>query len=382
MLFKFSIIILNVGGSVLNKVKYVVDIGSSKLKLLAISSNKCSRIFAEETILYDGFMDGEFLSPEKLEDDFTKLINQMQLKTRKQVSAVTVGITNDFCVCVCKRIARKYADLHKITENDILELYRNNQSFGDSDEYTLINYSPLQYVLDNGITTLNPVGQKTMSLTLDASFILAKTEFINLIIEKFANIGIDKVDFISTSLGQALNCPIQRKQNQIAIIDVGHITTNVSVLKGEGLALMSSFSMGGGHISSDIMQLLSLNFKNAELIKRKVLITVESNKNDFYQVCNKGNLIKSPINITNQIVKSRIEMICKVIKNILSVNEVFEGIDIYLTGDGIANFRGAKNIMEEILNSRVYLYKNEFDNTNEKFQTSKIGLLKLIDISK
>lgn len=378
----FSIIEISIGGNVLNKFRYVVDIGSSKLRLLAISSGKTSTMFAEETVLYDGFMDGEFLSPEKLEDDFSKLISQLQLKTRKKINELTVGVTNDFCVCVCKRISRKYSELHKISENDVLELYRNNQSFGDSEEYVLINYSPLQYVLDNDLNTFDPVGQKVMSLTLDASFILAKSSFINLIKQVLANLGIEKVNFVSTSLGQALNCNIQREQKQIAIVDVGHITTNVSVLKGEGMALMSSFSMGGGHISSDIMQLLGMNFKNAELIKRKVIMTIESNKNDYYEVCYKGNLIKSPINITNQIVKSRIEMIAKVIGNILSANQSFAGIDVYLTGDGLANFRGVKMLLEEVLNSKVYLYKNDFDNSNEKFQTSKNGLLKLLSVSK
>ena len=152
------------------------------------------------------------------------------------------------------------------------------------------------------------------------------------------------------------------------------------VYKGEGLALLSSFSMGGGHISSDIMQVLNMSFKDAELIKRKVILTIESERNENYEVCSKGNLIKAPINITNQIVKSRIEMIAKIIGDILSIDPIFEDINVYLTGDGISNFKGVKNILKEITGLNIYEYKNPFDNSKDKFQTSKTGLASLAEI--
>ena len=140
--------------------------------------------------------------------------------------------------------------------------------------------------------------------------------------------------------------------------------------------------MGGGHISADLMQVLGLSFKEAELIKRKVILTIDSNKNEYYEVCFKGNLIKTPINITNQVVKSRIEMIAKVVGNILSINEVFRGIDIYLTGDGLANIKGAKNILKEITGLNVFDFKIPFDNSTEKYQTSKLGLATLANMVK
>ena len=143
---------------------------------------------------------------------------------------------------------------------------------------------------------------------------------------------------------------------------------------------MSSFAMGGGHISSDLMQVLNLSFKNAELIKRKIILTIESNRNEYYEVCFKGNLIKAPINMTNQIVKSRIEMIAKLIKDILTIDDVFSDIDIYLTGDGLANFKGAKNIIKDITGFNVYDYKIPFNNAKDKFQTSKTGLASLANI--
>lgn len=366
----------------LNKLKYVLDIGSSSLRLLAVVKFAGKqRIVAEESLLYDGFMDGEFLSPDVLENDLSNLIQNMSQKMKKPVNSIMVGVPSEFCICICKRISRKYVGLHKVTDHDLKTLYESNAEFGDSNDYVLISYSPMQVILDDNFKTLSPVGKKTSSLLLDASYILAKKQFVSFISTKLQGLGIKDINFASMALGQAMACePVKDDKKHFAVIDVGHITTSVCIYKGEGLALLSSFSMGGGHISSDIMQVFGLNFKSAELIKRKVILTIESKKNEHYEVCHKGNLIKSPINMTNQVVKSRIEMMAKIIRDILTIDEIFKDIDVYITGDGICNFKGVKNILKDITGLNVYEYKIPFNNSKDKFQTSKIGLASLADI--
>lgn len=365
----------------LNKLKYILDIGSSKISLLAETRyGKSVRIVAEEQILYDGYMDGEFLSVDDLTDALSQLIDNMRMKMRKPITSIVVGVPSEFCVCVCKRISRKFNTLHKITPHDIVDLYENNLSFGDSNEYTVINYSAMSFTLDDGVKTISPEGKKTSSLVMDASFILAKTEFITLMEERLHSLGVTDIDFISTALGQASIIDTDKKL--VAIVDVGHISTSVSVVKGEGLALLSSFSMGGGHISSDIMQILGMSFKDSELIKRKVILTIESQKNEYYELCSRGNIVRAPINITNQIVKSRIEMLAKVIADILNIDDVFSNVDIYLTGDGISHFKGVKNILRDITGHEIYEFKLPFDNSKDRFQTSKLGLASLAEAVK
>ena len=361
---------------------YILDVGSSCLRLMAVSTFLGQRrIVAEEDALYDGFLDGEFLSVENLTTNIDELVQKLSTKMRKPIKSVVVGVPSEFCICVCKRISRKFGATHKITDFDVKDLFEANSSFGDSNEYSVINFSPMQFVLDDDLSTLTPIGMRSSNLVLDASYILAKRSFISLFISIFKNLNILELDFVSTALGQAMDCQTAReKVRPFAVVDVGHISTSVCVLKGEGVALLSSFSMGGGHISSDLMQILNLSFKDAELIKRKVILTVESLKNESYEVCLKGNLIKAPINMTNQIVKSRIEIIAKVIGEILSIDSAFNDVVIYLTGDGIAHFKGVKNIIKRVTGHDVVEYSIPFDNSTNRFQTSKTGLAMLADI--
>jgi len=364
----------------LKKLKYILDIGSSCLRLYAVTHfNRKSSLIAEEKVLYDGYMDGEFLSVDTLKDNIAELLSKMSEKIRKPIKSLIVGVPSEFSMTICKRISRKYLNLHKLTNDDIMDLYLSNID-GDSEEYEVINFSAMQFVLDDDYRTLEPVGKKTRNLILDASYVLAKKEFLKLIQEKVQELDIANVEFISTPLGQAMQCKKSYDEvKPFAVVDVGHITTSVAIFKGEGLALLSSFSMGGGHISADLMQILKVNFYDAELIKRKVILTLEPEKKDYYEVCSKGNLVKAPIGITNQVVKSRIEVIAKVIKDILSIDSIYDDIKVYLTGDGITNFKGVKSILQEVTNLEIKEFKNEFDLTNEKFQTSKSGLVTLMD---
>ena len=239
----------------------------------------------------------------------------------------------------------------------------------------------MQYLLDDDVKTMSPVGKRSCGLTLDASYILARKTLIELFGEKLTSLGVKNVDFVCAPLGQAVYCG---EMNQIttpfAVVDVGHITTSVCILKGEGLALLSSFSMGGGHISSDLMQVLKLSFKDAELIKRKIILTVESDRNESYEACSKGSIVKAPINLTNQVVKSRVEMIAKVIGDILKLDNVYEGINVYLTGDGLSHFKGARGIIKDITGLEIKEFKNQFDNSSNKYQTSLQGLAMMTDM--
>ena len=365
-----------------SKLNFLLEVGSSKLVLVAtVKGKRGSKIVDKATVLYDGFMDGEFLSPNDLELNLSELISASTSKLRTSVHSIVVGVPSEFCMCVCKRISRKFIQPHKITNHDISNLFESNSQFGDSMDYRVINFSPMQYMLDDNATTMQPVGKKTSSLVVDASYILAKTSFIELMTGKLSKLGITNVDFICSALGQAIKCSQDNETTQpIAVVDVGHITTSVVVLKGEGLALLSSFSMGGGHISSDIMQLLGMSFKDAELIKRKIILTIEPERNEYYETKVHDSCIKAPISMTNQIVKSRLENLAKIIGEILAIDPIFKNYDLYLTGDGIANFKGVKTILKQQTGMEVNIYKNQFDTSNDKLQTSIQGLVTLNDM--
>lgn len=364
----------------MKNIEFLLDVGSSKICLFACSQFKESPVIVSSCEqLYDGFMDGEFFEPTQITDVVQKLMIEMSTKLKVKIKKVFVGVPSEFSVCVCKRKVRKYLNLTKLNSKNILELFEGIEDFKGGEGYKLISVSPMQYELDSGFKTIDPIGKRTSQVNMDASYLLVKKEFVERFDKILHNLGVEQVEYASSILGQALVCikglnPLE----PIAIVDVGHITTSVAIIKGEGLALLSSFSLGGGHVTADIMQLLNKPFNEAELIKRKVILSVQPRKDEKYQISYNGQNISSSIQITNGIVKSRIENLAQIIANILDIDSAFKDIPVYVTGDGIANFKGYINILEKAINRKIYEFKVPFDNSKEKFQTSKIGLAELV----
>jgi len=360
---------------------YVLDIGSSKIRLLACSINKGSpTIITSKECEYDGFMDGEFFSTEQVQEVIINLVEQLNGRFKKSVSSIYIGVPAEFSACVCKRVTREFEPSRKIDTSEVEQLFDGIADFAQHEDYAVASFSPIRYELD-GIVTDKLSNQRISQFVMDCCYLLVKNNFVELMRDILEQCKIKEIDFISTSLAQA---QFIRKQinhdplQPIVIVDVGHITTGVAVSVGEGLLMLSSFSLGGGHITADLMQVNNLSYSNADTIKRKICLTIQSKKDEKYIVYNDGQPIKALINITNDIVKARIENIANVVDRILSVDKSFKDMPIYLTGDGVCNFRGVINVFETVTNRKVSIVKSPLHNGADKYQTSKISLAQII----
>ncbi|MBQ7880307.1 MAG: rod shape-determining protein [Clostridia bacterium] len=359
---------------------YVLDIGSSKISLLACCVKKGnSAIVTSINKAYDGFMDGEFFSNDEVSTVIIELLAQMKERVGDNIKNIHIGVPSEFCACVCKRVTRNFVPAKRIEDRDVASLFDGIGGFKQKDDYLVISYSPLQYELDKNV--VSQLSNKRVSqFVMDCSYILVKKQFVELMQTIFDNCGIKEVDFISIALAQAQFAMAQVDNNlkPIVIVDIGHITTSVAIAKGEGLLMLSSFSLGGGHITADLMQVNNLGYNEADSIKHKVSLTVQSKKDEKYIVYSSGKPIKALINITNDIVKARIENIANVVNKVLAVNDDFKDLPIYITGDGVCNFRGIVNLFEAVCERKVYILKSPLHNDEDKYQTSKIGLVNII----
>lgn len=359
---------------------FLLDIGSSKISLLACQVKKDkSAIVTSIDHEYDGFMDGEFFSIQQVSDVIGNLLDEMKQRLNKPVTNIHIGVPSEFSACVCKRVTRHFVPSKKITEQELVELFDGVSDFNGSDNYIVASFSPLQYSLD-GMITYKLTNQRVSQFVMDCSYVLVKKQFVQIMQDVFDKYNIKDIDFISTALAQTQFAKTQvNDPNQpIIIVDVGHITTSIAVSKGEGLMMLSSFSLGGGHITADLMQVNNLTYHEADTIKRKVCLTIQSKKDEKYIEYQHNKPIKALINITNDIVKARIENIAIVVSRVLDANESFKDLPIYLTGDGVCNFRGVINVFEAVCDRKVSILKSPLHNGADRYQTSKISLAQII----
>lgn len=358
----------------------VLDFGSSKITVLIGNFGVVNnlRVVAKGVSDYAGFMDGEFLEPENLTSAISEALQNAKLMFKKKIKKLYVGVPAEFTYNSCVNLEINFNGLTKIKNFHINKLFALNKNKVESNTHTIINRVPLYYKLSDGSKVVNPNSQCSQSLQAYTSFILADNNFINLVERAINNFGIKHVEFVSNTLAEALYL-IEPQDREVGgvIVDCGYITTSVGYFYGNGLKDLRSFSLGGGHITSDLSELLKISFNTAEELKRKLVISLNAKPNDYYEAFNGQKSAKFSAKTVNDIALARIDMIADTIKKCLQefYKKQAENYKVYLTGGGICYIKGIKDYLKNYLNCEIEIINPQPLQFNKPDLSSEISLL-------
>jgi cell division protein FtsA len=253
-------------------------------------------------------------------------------------------------------------------------------SAGDNfdEKYEVINIQPIYYTLDNNLRVLSPLGAVSAKLGGVLSYIMAEKTFTDEIRKILTAMGVPSVEFVSSVLAESLILFDEDKRDGTAVlVDVGYLTTSVAIVKGDGLLSLRSFSQGGGHITGDLATILQIPFSDAELLKRKVILSIEPSEEDIYEINGKNGIKTFPAQIVNEIVAHRISVIARTISKCLTTCEYEypDYIPYSLTGGGIAFMRGAKDAIANTVGREVEIVVPPYPQINKPNLSSAWGLL-------
>lgn len=356
------------------KLTSVLDIGSSKLTVLtgADGTNKNFIIYGKSDIEYSGFSEGEFFEPENLEEKIGKAIENVELATKFAIKELTIGVPAEFCYSTTKKINVTFATRKKLTKELIDEIYAS--SLEKSEEYTPISIKPIYNILDNGKKLITINNQKSTKLTSFVNIIYARNDFVEMFNKSLASLGILKVNYVCSALCE-VNYLLGELTSEAMIIDIGYLTTSVAVAKGFGITNLFSFSQGGAHIMSDLAECLNITFKEAEDLKRNIILTLQPTTNDYYETSNLGKTRKIVTKIANEIVCDRLDIIAYTINACFQKCEVEDYMPIYLTGGGISQIKGAKDFLSEKIGQNIGLISPQIAEFSKPYHSSPISLL-------
>lgn len=360
----------------------VLDFGSSKITVLVGIRSKANtlRIMAKGMSDYAGFMDGEFLEPSTLKDSIHAAINEAQEMLGKKIKRIYIGAPAEFCYNQTVPLDLFFTKKTRIKEKHISKMFMLHKDKIISNTHTIVNQSAIFYKLDDGIKTPDPINADTTSLHSYTSFVLADNEFINLVSQAITEIGITSFEFISGSLSESLYLlqPEQRVRGAI-LIDCGYITTSIMHILGEGLLDLKSFSLGGGHITSDLSELMKVPFVSAEQLKRKIVLSLQAKPKDYYEAVVDNRLSKFSAKTINDIALARIDMIGEGILASLSdfSNVILPSTKVYLTGGGIAYIKGIRDYLSKYINYDIDILAPQPLQYNKPDLSTEIALLEV-----
>lgn len=361
----------------------IVDIGSTSIVTMIGEHgvNNTFNISGKGEIFYAGFQGAEFLEPENLKLAIANSISNAEISGDKKIYEAYVGVPGEFCLCVTKSINLSFPKYKKITEFDVQNIFDTGNDFENDPMFVLINKSVIYYEIDGSKRVIDPVGLKAKSITGVVSYVLARKSFVSSFNSIFSELKISIKGFVSSNLAEGLYLFDPKMRDKYSIlVDVGYITTNVAIFRGNGLLFLNSFSMGGGYITADLAECLKISFNEAEKLKHKVILGWRAGPRDVYEIDGNDEHIKTySVTACNDIVSDRVEMICEYIQRCLDncVYALPDFLPVNFTGGGFNFIKGIKTLVSNKLKRKINLVSPTYPNISSADYSSEVGLMHL-----
>ncbi len=356
----------------------IVDIGSYSIVTLIGERglNNTFKILGKGEVSYDGFSNGKFFSPSDLKNVIGMSIANAKQSSGLKITEVFVGVPGEFCLSYCEDVKLKFNGKKKVKEVDIQALFK--RGIKRHPTYSLINHSSVYFTLDDGKRVIDPINKPTTALVAKVNYVMAENNFMDFISGIFSELGIKHVIYISASLAEMIYLIEPNIRDRYALlVDVGYMTTSVMVGQGDGLLFLNSFSLGGGHITGDLYQVLKIPFIQAESLKHKIILNWDAKDTDTYEVMGKDFINAYSAKAANEITEARVEVIANYILKCLDrcEYEFPDYLPIYLSGGGVSYIKGIKDFLGKKLGRKVEIVAPKLlDNSRPDF-SSEISIL-------
>lgn len=358
----------------------VLDFGSSKVSVMIAESgiNGTFNIRGTGEVEYAGFYNGNFVEPEKLYEAVANCILKAETNSGLKIEKLHIGVPADFTFVECKNSSLAFNKKVKISDEEIADLFSLASREVRHEGATIISRSPIYFVLDDSRKVIDPKGEVSTRLSGMVSFILAENRFIETLDGIIKNMGIKEVEYVSSSLAESIYLlDPQVRDSGAILIDVGYLTSFITYVKGDGIIAQNQFSVGGGHISADLCQVLQISFKEAENLKRKVVLSLAATDSDFYEVNVNGDITPVSAKLTNEIVSSRLDMIVELINKCLLKMKGNNYLPIFVTGGGVCLLKGGKDYLSKGIGENIEVLSSKVPQLSKPTYSSVLGLLDL-----
>ena len=359
----------------------VIEIGSSKLSCM-IAERGVNNIFnvkAKASVDYAGFLEGDFIEKAYLDDAVMTLFSQITSIYKKKIKKVYVGVPAEFSKVVTSTCQLNFKNRHTISQKDIDTIFAKVSEQRYAEDMDIISVNTISYTLDETKNIQNPLKQKCYFISCELSLVLAQSSFIKLFNKIWSKLGIEQVEYLSEPLAEGIFIlEEEERERNCIVIDVGARSTSVAFIKGNAMTNLTSFSMGGSYITSDLTEACGIGYPEARNLKKQIVLSLKGDKDDTYELPTLGGkILKLPLNFVNEAVCYRIGLIASTVNECIRVfaKEYVPYYPIYLCGAGLTKIKGGKDYLAKCLNRNVSYGRPPIPGMDKPELASILGLV-------
>ena len=246
-------------------------------------------------------------------------------------------------------------------------------------EYELVTVIPLEFVLDEKEGIEYPCGMNGKELNLKGIMVTVPKKNIYSVISVVEGTGLEVVDITLSGLSDYYQVGNKKLDTKLgAVINLGHETTNVSIINGGKLMNTETIQLGGLNIENDIAYVFGTNIIDARKIKERFATCHKrfTNLNEVYELENNiGEKVKlNQLEVTEVVMSRMVEILNYAKKQIMLLTK--RDVQYIILTGGLTEIKSFKNLVFEILGKDVIIYvMNEIGIRDNKYTTA-MGMIK------
>jgi len=247
------------------------------------------------------------------------------------------------------------------------------------EDFELVNTIPLDFVIDGVEGNQYPHGLECKTLEFKGIMITIPKKNIYSVIGVIEGAGLEVADITISGLSDYYQIRTKQTDQKVgAIINIGHETTNVSIINQGKIMNTETIQLGGFNIEKDIAYVFGTNLIDARKIKEKFASANKRfvNLNEIYELTNDiGETVKLNQLEVTEVAMSRLEEILEYAKKQILLLTKKEIEYIVITG-GLTEFKSFKNLVYEKLGKDVIIYTLQEIGIRDNKYTTAYGSIK------
>ena len=365
----------------MRKIYTSIDIGSDTIKFL-VAEEKDSKFYvlSSSSIKSKGIRKGLIVDSNlvvnAIKDGIKVINNDLGIEIKKVL--VNIPDYNVKFMFITGKI-----DVNGMVTTDDVNKIIKDSVYGKIDkDYELVTVIPLEFILDEKEGIDYPIGLEGKELNLKGIMVSVPKKNIYSVISVVEGASLEVVDITLSGLSDYYQVRNKKLDNKIgAIINLGHETTNVSIINKGKLMNTETIQLGGLNIENDIAYVFGTNIVDARKIKEKFSSCHKrfTNLNEVYELENNiGERVKLNQLEVTEVVMSRMTQILEYAKKQILLLTKTDIDYIILTG-GLTEIKSFKNLVYEFLGKDVIMYVMDEIGIRDNKYTTAMGMIKYFD---
>jgi len=343
----------------MKNVAAAIEFGTSKIMCVIGREKSTGRfeVLGAGEAKYEGIKNGRWLKPSNVERAVEKAVALAEKRAKKRIKEVFVGVPGVFSKVVCQD---GYAKVQggTVTQDDIERLIENAEKGYDDSLYTIVNSTPVYFVLEDGHHYIDVLDTKAAEIQGVVSLIFARNDFVEDTTALLRNIGVNAAAYIPEVLAESLFLvPPEERDCSSVLINVGYYDTNVTVVYGDAIVYNNTITAGGMQIANDLSIVMNLDVDSAEQIKKRYSFGLENTGTKLYDYAKQksGRLERYSHALISEVIDARVEHLAMLINRSFenSPLNIARRTRIYLSGGGLAMMKGSKDMLQKLLKRQV-----------------------------